>query len=76
MGWMLQLGEDGYSEEYVQPSDAEVQGTTNIREVDVYRKFSDSVLSFLFISSPILYSQVSDRLWFSIYLQMLISVLQ
>ena len=53
MGWMLQLGEDGYSGEYVLPPDAEVQGTTNICEVDVYREFSDSLLLFLFFSSPI-----------------------
>ncbi|EDR14205.1 uncharacterized protein LACBIDRAFT_322055 [Laccaria bicolor S238N-H82] len=36
MGWMLQLGEDGYSGEYVLPPNAEVQATTTICEVDVY----------------------------------------
>ena len=38
MGWMLQLGEDGYSGTYVLPPNAEVQATTSICEVDVYRE--------------------------------------
>ena len=40
MEWMLQLGEDGYSGEYTLPPGAEVQGTANICEVDVYRESS------------------------------------
>ena len=37
MEWMLQLGEDGYSGEYVLPPNEEASTTTNIREVDVFR---------------------------------------
>jgi hypothetical protein len=44
---MLQLGEDRYSGEYTLPPGAEVQATTNIREVDVYRKSSALFLIFL-----------------------------
>jgi hypothetical protein len=52
MGWMLQLGEDGYSGEYARPPDAEVQATTNICEVDVYREFSDFFLLFASLTQP------------------------
>jgi hypothetical protein len=38
MGWMLQLGKEGYSGEYTLPPGAEVQATANICEVDVYRE--------------------------------------
>lgn len=38
MGWMLQLGEDGYSGEYVLPPNAEVQAITTICEVDMYHE--------------------------------------
>jgi hypothetical protein len=38
MEWMLQLGENGYSGEYVLPPNAEVQAMTNICEVDVYHE--------------------------------------
>lgn len=48
MEWMLQLGEDGYSGEYVLPPNVEVLTTTNIREVDVYRKSYNFVVVFLF----------------------------
>ena len=37
MEWMLQLGEEGYSGEYALPPGAEIETTTNIYEVDVYR---------------------------------------
>ena len=37
MEWMLQLGEDGYSGEYVLPPNVEASTSTNICEVDVYR---------------------------------------
>jgi len=47
MGWMLQLGEDGYSGEYVLPPNAEVQATTNICEIDVYRESYNSLFVFL-----------------------------
>jgi hypothetical protein len=46
MGWMLQLGEDGYSREYILPPDAEVQATMNICEVDVYRESKNFSLFF------------------------------
>lgn len=50
MEWMLQLGKDGYSGEYnlKLPPGAEVQATTNIYEVDVYRKSTPFVFSFIF----------------------------
>ena len=47
MEWMLQLGKDGYSGEYTLPLDEEVQATTNICEVDVYRESSGLFLSSL-----------------------------
>jgi len=47
MGWMLQLGEDGYSGEYVLPPNAEVQAMTNICEIDVYRESYNSLFVFL-----------------------------
>jgi len=47
MGWMLQLGEDGYSGEYVLPPNAEVQATANICEIDVYRESYNSLFVFL-----------------------------
>ena len=47
MGWMLQLGEDGYSGEYVLPPNAEVQAMTNICEIDVYRESYNSFFVFL-----------------------------
>jgi hypothetical protein len=37
MEWMLQLGEEGYSGEYVLPPKSEIETTSNIYEVDVYR---------------------------------------
>lgn len=40
MEWKLQLGEEGYSGEYVLPPNAEVMTTTSIYEVDVYRASS------------------------------------
>jgi hypothetical protein len=46
MGWMLQLGEDGYSGEYVLPSNAEVQAMIKICEVDVYH---ESYILFLLL---------------------------
>ena len=54
MEWMLQLGKDGYSGEYMLPLGAEVQGTTNIHEVDVYHESSIMFLSFFLLTlSPI-----------------------
>jgi len=47
MGWMLQLGEDGYSGEYVLSPNAEVQATTSICEVNVYRESRNSLFLFL-----------------------------
>ena len=47
MGWMLQLGEDGYSGEYVLPPNAEVQAMKNICEIDMYRKSYNSLFVFL-----------------------------
>ena len=49
MGWMLQLGEDGYSREYVLPPSTEVQATMNICEVDMYRESRN--ISLFFYSS-------------------------
>ena len=46
MEWMLQLGEDGYSREYVLPPNAEVQTITNICEVDMYRECKNFSLFF------------------------------
>ena len=43
---MLQLWKDGYFGEYMLPPGAEVQGTMNICEVDVYHKSSTMFLSF------------------------------
>jgi hypothetical protein len=55
MEWMLQLGEDGYSREYMLPPNAEVQATINICEVDVYR---EPMYFSLFFYSSFFLSQV------------------
>ena len=47
MGWMLQLGEDGYSGEYVLPPNAEVQAMTNICEIYMYHESYNSLFVFL-----------------------------
>ena len=49
MEWMLQLGEDGYSGEYVLPPNEEASTTTIIREVDVFRT-SLTIYSLYFYS--------------------------
>ena len=68
MEWMLQLGKDGYSGKYMLPLGAEVQGTMNIREVDVYCESSIMFLSFF--CWHFLQSQETEMLLFIIYQQM------
>ena len=65
MEWMLQLGKDGYSGEYTLPLDEEVQATTNICEVDVYRESSG--LFFLPWLRHFLCSQAAEMLLSIIY---------
>jgi len=65
MGWMLQLGVNGYSGEYLLPPNAEVQAITTIYEVDVYRE--SYIFSLLFFYSSFFLSQASEMSWFTIY---------
>ena len=38
MAWMTDLGDNGIGGDYTPPIDAEVQGSSGILEVDIYRE--------------------------------------